>query len=410
MFLLFAVPRSTLIFIAASLLTLGLMTTSGGTALADCDAADDTDNNIVCDNAPPPALFDDFDAQGGNDTITIEAGIDNQLGDIAGDGDGAGGNFAGDGGDDSIVNNSSVTRIHGDQATGAGGDDTIVNNLSAAEITGDGGNDVIQNNASSTNIYGNDGNDLITNADTGTVGNLDGGAGNNTIINDGDVGDRIIGGVDEDTIVNNGTANGILTGPGNDTITINGSVGGDVDAGDDDDVVIIDFDTPVANQLNTFIIGGAGNDSLSFTDVTDAVQAAIIAACPDPANCSIAYSTGVYEVREFESLVFLVQAIAEQLVASGEIVITTQEICTGAVKVFRLPNGDLQIYSGFDVLPPNGFLVVQIPLIDQVAGGVFSDPGAPVPGWTAELVVSEGSTQVIVRDAAGNVVSSQCGW
>jgi len=78
---------------------------------------------------------------------------------------------------------------------------------------------------------------------------------------------------------------------------------------------------------------------------------------------------------------------------------TPGEICTGAVKVFRLSNGDLEVYSGFDAAPPNGFLVAIIPA-GQLGG--FSNNTF---GWSASL----GADGVIrVFDAGQNLVSDVC--
>jgi len=117
----------------------------------------------------------------------------------------------------------------------------------------------------------------------------------------------------------------------------------------------------------------------------------------------------------FETMNFLLAAIIQQLVDQGVISDApvsnaTGEICTGAVKVFRLPNGALEVYSGFDPLPPNGFQVAQIPLAEQLVGGVFSLLDAPIPGWTATLEVIDGAQRIVVRDAAGNVVGNTCPW
>jgi len=271
-------------------------------------------------------------------------------------------------------------------ATGAADDITCIG--APGGINGLGGNDTITNNGTVANIIGNTGADSLIN--NGSAMGIFGDDGNDTIINNGTVDNDLIGNAD------------------NDSITNNGSVGGGIFGDTGDDIVTIRFGSQVGGNID----GGphTTGDTITFSEVSEAVQAAIATQCPNPTACNINVNGFTYNVLNFENLAFLLAAIAEQLGIQGDVVITTQEICTGSVKVFRLPNGDLEVYSGFDLLPPNGFLVAKIPLAAQIVGGVFSDPNAPIAGWTATLEMIDSIQRIVVRDAAGNIINNQCQW
>jgi len=390
-----------------------------GTASAQCSPSEDGDagpNTITCSGDVTPA-DGEVEGVGDDDSITNNGTLN---GGIYGDGDGAGGAFAGDGGNDNITNNDTVNgSIAGDNATGSGGNDTITNNGFARRITGDG--------------TGSDGgNDLIHNTSNGTVigditgdGIASGNGGTDTIINDGTVESTIVGdggsGVaNDDVITNNGFVQNIEgdggSGGGADTITNNGEVTFDILGQAGDDVVNI----KIGSQVGGTIDGGDDTDTLNFTGTAtqadiDAINT-VIAGCGNPCGGTVSAGGQTYNFANFETLQNLLTLFVDAgldvsvFLDGAPSAPATNEICTGAVKVFRLPNGDLEVFSGFDILVPNGFLVAKIPQAMQQAGGVFSNADAPIAGWTATLEIIDGSQKIVGRDAAGNIINQDCQW
>ena len=71
----------------------------------------------------------------------------------------------------------------------------------------------------------------------------------------------------------------------------------------------------------------------------------------------------------------------------------------GSAKFFVQPGGFVAIYAGFDVAPPNGFLVGVVNLSECPSETkTFSDVGGKNPGWTVKCPTS-GVFQIF--DAAG---------
>jgi hypothetical protein len=343
---------------------------SSPSVLADCSPAGTPgDDNIICDNNPAPHSGD-FDAGAGNDTINIPAGST------------YGGSFdvlIGGDGNDNIVNDGAITRSVVGGAVGVSdGDDTIINNGTiGSRVLGDVGIGVAN------------GNDYIVN--NGTIGSGGG---------DGIYGD---------------SAAGAAINAGNDTIINNGTVDGVLDAEFGDDLVIIRWGSTVTGQIR----GGEGaetaGDTLQFSDVDEALEAAISLACPNPdAGCTITLNGFTYQISQFEFLGF----VRQQLETQGFISLPAgpagpRVICDdGRVKVFKLPNGDVEYYSGFNLVnPPNGFMVARVTPLD-LSNGVRTFPTAaqtPNPlGWSVNITQTGNAISGQVFDENGNAVGQAC--
>jgi hypothetical protein len=342
---------------------------------ADCFAPgdiNDLDNIIICDNDPAPPEGD-IEGMGGSDVIINHGTAPD---DIEGD------DVDGDGGNDSIVNHGVVIDdIQGDDVGGNGGHDTIIN-------------------------YGTVGDDIVGD-------DAEGNGGNDNIVNYGIVVDDIVG-------------DGVAGSGGNDTITIYGSVGDNVEGEGGDDVVTVRFGSQIGGDID----GGTHDTGDTIIFIIEASEgeegsaqalAAQIAARCQP-NCNLSLHGMVYRISNFEGrMQFLLGSPEAQLAASaedpltaplGQPLLTANEICSGPVKAFRVSNGDLEVYSGFDLMPPNGFLVARIPLEFQQRGSVFSNSSAPpaVRRWTATLTEINNVQRIVVRDASGNLVNNSCQW
>ena len=78
-------------------------------------------------------------------------------------------------------------------------------------------------------------------------------------------------------------------------------------------------------------------------------------------------------------------------------------ICaTEIIKIYRLPDGTLDIYGGFNI-DPNGFHIAYISA--PVSAGFYSVEN-PL-GWSVQLTDASGVT---TYDANGNVISTDCAW
>jgi hypothetical protein len=194
------------------------------------------------------------------------------------------------------------------------GDDTIVcEGVVGPDMSGNGGDDIIINNATVTGvgnyplgaIEGNVGDDTIVNNSTGLTDWIDGNDGNDTIINNGTVGMGMMGYDGDDTIINNGNVGGMMVGmDGNDTIiinTANATTGGDYHVGLD---------------------GGADTDTLQFDFYVQADYdaAALVLSAADPAGGSIVINGVNYTWLNFEQLLAILQEAIPDY-SSGDVVI-----------------------------------------------------------------------------------------
>ena len=403
--------------------------TNDGTVRGDIDAGDG--NDTVINNG---TVREDVHGQDGDDSL-INNGLIRE--DFEGDDP-----PSGDSGNDTMINNGTVVQ---DMRGGEGNDSVVNNELVVGTQTGGEGNDIVENNGTVeciqgggigddviTNngvvvcaMLGRDGDDFLTN--NGTTGFMVGDfdpvqGGNDTIVNNGVVDnglrgdDSCFGG--DDLIINNGSAGFIegddsCTDAGSDTIFHTGTVG-DIWAdqqglvqGEGNDEVFIQWTARVTGVIRggEDVAGGDTDfDVITFTDLSEELAAAIATACPDPdAGCIINISGVRYDVAEFESLQLLLAAIIEQL--GGYLPVPTVICDDGNVKIIRDIFNNQWVYSGFNLLPPDGFMVAFMPYDELFPGNVFSNPGAEIMGWTAVL---DNTLHTRVFDAAGNLVSDTC--
>lgn len=110
--------------------------------------------------------------------------------------------------------------------------------------TGSAGQDQIEcTGYTNSNVVGKGDDDTITNKSGGEIdGDIRGGAGNDTITNNGDVYYFVVGNAGDDYIINGGWIDGrILGGSGSDVIINNGIVVGDIRANEDNDTIINNY-------------------------------------------------------------------------------------------------------------------------------------------------------------------------
>ncbi|MCA0458714.1 MAG: hypothetical protein LCI00_32470 [Chloroflexi bacterium] len=362
---------------AAGIFVLSLTIAAGGIVMAqpgDCDGTTGSDT-INC-TTTPGTPDNQADGDLGDDTITIGTGVTVTYVDADGAATGGDVEGAGPGGNDTIVNNGTVTvSIAGDFSTGNPGDDHITNNGTVGDILGDetnnttapNGDDTIINNATVTGYIEGDGNDDSM---------LGGGAGgNDTIINNGSVGTDIRGDSGSgpggnDTITNNGSVGNNIEGDGgNDTVTLGdtSSVGNDILMGDGNDKVTVGDGALVGNVID----GGDGTDTLEFkfNDPDEGAAAAAILAGLSPAGGTVTFGGITYTWTNFEQLVAIFTTIGGGGgggggTGGGSIIVTLNSV--GGIQDGRL--------NAFDLAAP---LVVyckvgeQISIIDVQADGSY---------------------------------------
>lgn len=259
-------------FVIGSLI--GVLLAGALASQADCDGTTG-DDTIVC-SADPNVPDQQVDGDLGNDTITVDAGVTVTFIDADGEISGVDNPGAGNGGNDVIVNDGTVTvAISGDYVTGAAGNDTITNNGTAGSILAD-------------DVATTSGNDIITNNGT-VVTNI---VADNTSLTPGN-----------DSVTNNGQVGGnITTGGGTDSVTVGstGDVVGNIDAGDGNDAVTMNDGAMVGGIVD----GGAGTDTLTFqfNDPAEGAAAALALAALSPAGGTITFGGQTYTWINFEQL------------------------------------------------------------------------------------------------------------
>jgi hypothetical protein len=295
-------------FISAVLLcSLLLGAAPVGVAFATCDDSTVTTGNdtVICDVDPPPGE-ENLGLDLGDDTYTQDAGAttNNVGGDALNDGSAS----AADGGNDTITIVGDVLFVvSGDATSQNGGDDTITIAGDVGGVMGDdagldGGDDVI----------------IIDGTASGVLGDSSGGnGGDDIIIINGLVsfveGDLSGGDGGDDIIIINGTAGDVIGDNvggigGNDTIYIYGTVNtvcGDCAGVDGDDTVILGVNAEVIIEVN----GQGGTDVLKFAAIS---QKDLDALGLDPAGGTITLNGHTYTWLNFESLIGLLQQIAEE--------------------------------------------------------------------------------------------------
>ncbi|MBI1276713.1 MAG: hypothetical protein GC179_01160 [Anaerolineaceae bacterium] len=274
-----------IVVVSLGLLIGGLLAAQAG----DCDGT--PGNDVINCTVNPTNPDAQVDGDLGDDNITVATGVTVDFIDADGETSGADNKGAGNGGNDTIVNNGTVNvAISGDYVTGAGGNDTITNNGTVGTIYGDeaagtvtssgddnitnngtvvndiiaddnataGGNDTVTNNGTiGGTIDAGGGNDVVTNNSTGSVNNINAGNGNDNVTNNGTVNGTIDAGDGNNNVTNSGTVGaGITSGNGTDTINNSGSVTGSIDAGDGNNSVTND------GSVSANIVTGVGTDMI----------------------------------------------------------------------------------------------------------------------------------------------------
>ena len=222
----------------------------------------------------------------GDDSLTGSSGIDSLSG---GDGDdlldAQGGNdliFAGLG-DDTILGGAGNDRVFagdGSDSIDAGaGDDSVIGDIGADTINGDDGNDTLDGGDGTDTINGGSGNDSILGGNeaddlNGSTGNdtVRGGANDDTI--SGENGnDSLFGEDGNDSIVGQDGEDTISGGDGDDTV--DGGNGNDLlGGGNGDDVMngAAGNDTLTGGDGNDTMLGGAGGDVLLGDEGDDSIN------------------------------------------------------------------------------------------------------------------------------------------
>jgi hypothetical protein len=332
---LFAKQPLRAIVLSAVLATSLFIVTPAYAAPGPCDGTPADDPPITCSTDPTP---DDQVGLGlGDDTYVQDAGV--TSGYVGGDADEDGFETSGNGGDDHITINGTVTScVDGDNVDGDGGNDTIIINgvvqcyVFGDYVEGNGGNDTITINGEvDHSVYGDE-------------ADLNG--GNDTIVVNGEVGEDVYGDNSSgtggnDTITINGTVHADVIGDdsgldgGDDTITINGVVGGhvtgDFSSGDGGDDIII-INGTVTDYVLGDNVGGAGGDDrvelgenavvggdIDGEDGFDTLvfkflyQEQVNALGLDPAGDSLTYNGHTYNWFNFERLLGTLQDAAARL-------------------------------------------------------------------------------------------------
>lgn len=388
--------------------------------------------------------------QDGNDTITnsgdlcgseLGGGADNDT--IINSGELCGSGITGGGGNDTIQNSGD---LYDSALYGEGGDDSITNSgdfygsttFFDGGLVGGNGNDTINN---SGDFYGSDfisgnGNDVINNSGYFCGSFMQAGTGDDVINNTGDFcSSELRAGNGNDTI--NSTADFAFSllsgGDGDDVINFSGSFDtGWLRGGEGSDTVTISMvgtfnsDTLIDGDRIDDISGN--NDKLilqfsgtqegfnAFKATVDALDLTACQAIPDTstalsAGCYASYNGSTYVIINFEQIVVIALAILEEQGFDISMPPGPQEHCSdNLIKVFKLPNGDVEYYAGFaQVNVPNGFLVGKVSL-SQLAAGVrrFQDRGPLNPGWYVVIREDGNALKGQVYDQNNKPVGMEC--
>jgi hypothetical protein len=324
------------------------------------------------------------------------------------------------------------------------GDDTVnCTGLSGSSYNALDGNDLIINNGdiNSSLIFANNGNDtFISNGDFNTS-SIFGGDGDNSISSTGNFNNNsnIFGGSNADSISSTGNFNSsnIFAGDGDNSINVTGNFNNNSNIFGGNDTDNISVSGIFSNNSNIF--SGAGNDIITLlpgttfdgtgyidgesnTDLLILYSSVELPskfpqcqgqsglAAVQAAGCVLPLEGGLLYFTNFENIqVILLQIIGVAM----DIPARPQVICDdGRVKVFKLPNGDVEYYSGFDrVNIPNGFMVAKVTLLD-LSNGIRDFPTTaqtPNPlGWSVKITQTGNALSGQVYDENGNPVGNSC--
>jgi hypothetical protein len=275
-----------------------------------------------------------------------------------------------------------------------------------------GGNDTITCTGPASGYFydAQSGNDSISiSGDFSNISTISASTGNDSINNSGNFSNfgRITGGSNDDSISSSGdfsAGSSIRGNDGNDTISL--LPGSSFDATSWVDGDLLSF-APFGTDL-LFLYS-----PVELPTKFPFCQGQVNVAAMQAAGCFVPWEGGVLYFTNFEKIqVILVQVLAAQGI-SVDIPAGPQVICDdGRVKVFKLPNGDVEYYSGFDrVNIPNGFMVAKVTLVD-LANGVRTFPTAaqtPNPlGWSVVITQTGNTLSGQVVDENGAPVGKSC--
>ncbi len=391
-------------------LIMSLLTLIGGLlvvqAAGDCDGT--TGNDVINCMTNPVTPDDQIDGELGNDNITQGAGVTTSFIDADGQ-DGSTGDNAGsgNGGNDTIVNNGTVTvSISGDYVSGIPGDDSITNNGITGDILGDetqdntvkNGNDTIVNNGTVTGSIRGDGNSAIT---------LEGGrGGDDAIVNNGTIG--------KDIVADSG-ASGI---GGNDSITNNGTVNGNIDAGDGNDIVTIGDGATVGGIID----GYTGTDTLQFkfNDPAAGAAAATLLAGLSPTGGTATFGGHTYTWTNFEQLQALFTAAAGGgggtggggSTGGGQPITVTVRVNGGQIKDGRVNGYDLGAPFAVYCVPNESVQVIDISkdgnnaLAISVKFDLINTEIAKAKASAQSVSIGSGLGDFLAAEADGSLVAS----
>jgi Ca2+-binding RTX toxin-like protein len=178
--------------------------------------------------------------------------------------------FAGRGGNDVFVNNTSVSSI----ALGGAGDDTLLGGSGDDVLIGGAGNDILIGGAGNDILIGGAGNDI----EHGGAGNdfLAGNAGNDTLMGD-DGDDVLLGGAGNDMLAGGAGNDDLEGGAGNDHLNsgpgidhLNGGPGVDVAVSDGDDT-----ETEIEhNELGAALTGTT--NAVGFAEIKQSMTSTVL--------------------------------------------------------------------------------------------------------------------------------------
>jgi len=374
-----------------------LLTFVVSAASADCAPDPSLGAPVTCTGVDDIDGFGDGTNDNENITINVGAVVDDQA---------VGGHSFDLRDGNTVTNNGTITNAL-DQGIQADGNNTITNNGTintndnAINLSGDG--NVVVNNGS-------------MNSDAQHTVNLLG--NNNQFTNNGDInydsfnGAAVIINGDSNTFTNRGLINN--TGAGS-PVTID-IVGGN------NNTILVQVGTVLEGPMFApFTVGNQITFEYTADPAALAAFAALIAG-KNPAGDNVTIGGVTYEWVGFNSLDTVLLVLAGLGGggggggggAGGGVSAPSIACDDGTAKIFRQPNGDLDVFSGFDQLPPNGFFVGRIDMASFAAGtNRFQDTGEGAKalefGW--HVLVTRGTPNTLgVYDANGNLVGRPCNF
>jgi hypothetical protein len=214
-------------------------------------------------------------------------------------------------------------------------------------------------------------------------------------------------------ILNTGTIQGAAVAIGTDaengseTVENRGVIIGSIVLGAGNDAAIIHLNSTVTGLID----GGANGDILTLvlelSDEAELNRVAALLANLSPTGGTFNYTGQAITWANFEQLrTLLVKVILEGTAQTGP-----QQLCGTETryKVFRLPDGVLEVYAGFDVTP-NGFMIARITPTDLAAGQTRFQLSNPANLAVVVSTDSQGRRSLRVVNAAGNALGGACGF